>query len=222
MTKLKYRVNKLGFILLFSLILTVVLLILLYIFQLVIGKVQAKTIIEIGSSENNEVQVVAQYEKYFKRTYSQFFISSGVKDYRAIVFDEYFRINNSPLFGQGTKIVESCISVGAPSDCIILVGIARVETDLCKYLPSQSIYNCWGFGGSGENRYSFLRYEDAIELIYKRLASGYGNDFMSNPEIGEMAYCGWRESCRTWGDRVIESMYDVNNLSIQLGFGPLL
>lgn len=142
-------------------------------------------------------------------------------DFREIVFDYYLELNESPLSGLGSKFVESCEKYGAPNDCTTVLAIARIETDLCKYGPSQVQQNCWGFGGSGENRYYFSSYEDGIDLVTERLVFGYGNYYMINPNEMEMTYCGPRESCRTWGDKVQREMDNINNLSESLGYRSL-
>lgn len=142
-------------------------------------------------------------------------------DYRVIVFDYYLKINNSPLQGLGSKFVESCDRYDAPADCTVVLAIARIETDLCKYLPSQTQQNCWGFGGADTNRYYFSSYEAGIDLVNKRLVFGYGKEFMIDPNTAEMTYCGPRESCSVWGDNVLNEMNNINNLSIQLGYKAL-
>lgn len=143
------------------------------------------------------------------------------KDFRAFVFDYYLSSQDSPLAGLGDVIVDNCIKHDAPEDCTVLIGIARYETDLCKYPPSQVQQNCWGFGGAGTNRYYFIDYEQGIDLVTKRLSEGYGYYNMTDPNNMEMTYCGPRESCRIWGENVQRTMDDLENLSLELGFGSL-
>lgn len=142
-------------------------------------------------------------------------------NFREIVFEEYFKRNNSPLQGYAKNFVSACEIYKAPEDCTVVIAIAKVETDLCKYLPSQSQKNCWGFGGAGPNRYLFVSYDVGINLVTNRLVNGYGPEYMVNPNAMEMTYCGPRESCRVWGDNVQSVMDDLEQLSIQLGFPSL-
>lgn len=142
-------------------------------------------------------------------------------DFRSLVIDYYLELNNSPLAGLGRKFVESCDKYGAPADCTVVVGIAKAETDLCNYGPSQQQKNCWGFGGAGSNRYIFNTYSDGIDLVTDRLVNRYGVYYMINPNAMEMTYCGNRPSCATWGEKVQSAMNELNSLSSQMGYAPL-
>jgi len=142
------------------------------------------------------------------------------KDYRAVVLDEYFKRNDSPLYGYGTVFVEKCNQYGAPFDCTTLPAIAWVETRLCGFSFSHDQRNCWGFGGSGPNRIWFDDYEDAIDLITDRLVNAYGPQYMVNPESMQHVYCG--AHCNAWGPAVQEMRYTINALAIEMGYPPLI
>ncbi len=118
----------------------------------------------------------------------------------AYVFDEYFKENNSPLYGFGQTFVDACEKFNTPEDCTLLPAIARVETNLCTTDISADQHNCWGFGGSGNNRIIYPDFKTAIFDITGRLMQGYGINFFNDPEIGELFYCGGH--CVTWGDKV--------------------
>lgn len=130
------------------------------------------------------------------------FLDFETIDHRARVFDLYFLENNSPLYGHGKDFVAACDKYNTPQDCTLLPAIAKVETNLCKTDISASQYNCWGYGGSGENRIIYSSFEESIDSITGRLMNGYRTAFFEDPEIGELYYCG--SHCHLWGDHVKE------------------
>lgn len=144
------------------------------------------------------------------------FITISEYNYKAWIFDEFFKANNSPLTGHGEDFVEACIKYGAPSDCTLLPAIAKVETNLCKTDISAEQYNCWGFGGSGENRIIYKSFEESIDSITSRLMQGYGENFFNDPEIGELAYCG--SHCSSWGNHVKGVQDDIKELAASKGY----
>jgi hypothetical protein len=143
-------------------------------------------------------------------------------DKRAYVLNEYFRINNSPLQGTGEIMVRKCLEFGAPRDCTIVAAIARAETDLCKYHASGSYFNCWGFGGAGPNRIRFTSWEQSIDRVYRSLAFSYGPRYILNPSLMERRFCGSEPGCTGWGRRVQFFVYEIDQLSISMGFGSML
>lgn len=147
--------------------------------------------------------------------------SANLMDFRAYVFNEYFRANNSPLYGTGEIFVRYCDRYAAPRDCIMTVAIARAETDLCKYHNSASYYNCWGYGGGPGHRIYFNSWEQSIERVTRALAQAYGYEYMIDPRKMERRFCGLEPGCTGWGKRVIFHMDNINDFSIQLGFGSL-
>ncbi len=140
-------------------------------------------------------------------------------DYRAVVLDEYFRRNNSPLYGLGKEFVNACDAYGAPEDCTTIAAIAYVETGLCTYRPSQLQKNCWGFGGAGENRIHFSSYSEAITYVTSKVVKGYGGEYMQNPEWMARTYCG--AHCNKWGAGVQQQRNVINNLALELGYKEL-
>ncbi|MCS7317381.1 MAG: hypothetical protein NZZ41_03550 [Candidatus Dojkabacteria bacterium] len=150
-----------------------------------------------------------------------FNINFVLKDFRAYVLDEYFRINQSPLYGMGEYIVEICDRYNAPRDCMILPAIAWAETNLCKSPWSASIYNCWGFGGPGENRFRYNSFYESIERVYYSLVFLYGRYYILNPREMQSTFCGRGDECTYWANNVLFAQYQINNLSISLGFPSL-
>lgn len=142
-------------------------------------------------------------------------------DFRGFVFDEYFKRKNSPLYGLGSSFVKICDKYGAPRDCTAVVAIAAAETDSCNYPPSQLQKNCWGFGGSGENRRIFANYEEGIDTVTYALVFKYGHKYMIDPNAMEMTFCGNRPSCAVWGERVQEFMDRLDKLSTDMGYPSL-
>lgn len=137
-------------------------------------------------------------------------------DYRARIFDLFFRANNSPLEGHGQDFADACDKYHTPEDCTLLPAIAKVETDLCKTDISSSQYNCWGYGGSGENRIIYKSFEESIDQITGRLMNGYGAGFFKDPEAGELFYCG--SHCNLWGDNVKSVQKDLKQFAILNGY----
>ncbi len=119
------------------------------------------------------------------------------------IFDEYFASQNSPLAGYGEDFVVACRKYGAPPDCTFLIGVAKVETDLCKTDISARQHNCWGFGGSGQNRILYDNFPQAIDEVTRRLMSGYGYRFFEQPSLAAVyIYCG--NECRSWLPGVVQ------------------
>lgn len=137
--------------------------------------------------------------------------SINTYNYRARVFDLYFKQNNSPLYGWGESFSAACDKYGAPHDCTLLPAIAKVETNLCKTGISESQHNCWGFGGSGSNRIVYENFDQAVDEITRRLMIGYTSRFFEDPEYGELTYCG--AHCYTWGDKVKSSQNEIKNFA---------
>lgn len=142
-------------------------------------------------------------------------------DFRAFVFDEYFRINNSPLYGTGKTIVAACIKYGAPQDCMIIPAIAQNETHLCKYYNSAEMFNCWGFGGPAQYRRRFNSFDEAILLVYNVLVNQYGRRYIIDPTLMQSTFCGDEPGCAYWGNNIKSIQNSINNLSIRLGFPNL-
>ena len=140
-------------------------------------------------------------------------------DYIVVVIEKFLERYNSPLVGMGDVFVAACDKYDAPFDCTTVTAIAHVETALCTYKPSQAQKNCWGFGGSGENRIVFDSYEDGIYYVTERLVNGYGPEYMLDPVKMQYTYCG--SHCDKWGGYVQAKRIEQNNIAIELGFPPL-
>ncbi|MBN1332040.1 hypothetical protein JW978_04115 [Candidatus Dojkabacteria bacterium] len=137
-------------------------------------------------------------------------------DSRGWVFDQYLKNNDSPLAGHGEDFVNACDKFNTPHDCTLLIAIAKVETNLCKTGISSKQYNCWGYGGSGENRIIYTSFEQAIDDITGRLMNGYRARFFEDPEAGELFYCG--AHCNSWGDKVKDVQNELKAYAKELGY----
>lgn len=151
-----------------------------------------------------------------KSTQGEFGAEVTYYNFRARVFDLYFKKNNSPLYGHGQDFIDACRKYNAPEHCTLLPAIARVETDLCKTDLSEKQHNCWGFGGSGENRLKFDSFPESIDYITGRIMNGYGARFFNDPNAGELFYCG--DHCNNWGEHVRSVQIDLEQFSAALGY----
>lgn len=141
----------------------------------------------------------------------RFEMQTNEYSYRARVLDLYFKKYDSPLYGYGQNFVDACEKYGAPEHCTLLPAIAKVETDLCKTGISHAQYNCWGFGGSGENRFAYKSFEQSIDVVTARIMQGYGKGFFNNPNTGELAYCG--DHCSGWGEHVQGAQSEIRGIA---------
>jgi len=170
-----------------------------------------------GISEKN-ISVPAASEPIAKLQKNSVSLTVNTKDYRAAVLDIYFANNGSPLAGQGSLIIQMCDKYALPKDCTLIPAIAYAETKLCTTGISNAQYNCWGWGGSGENRIMFVSYQDSIENIAKGLHNGYGA-ILNRPDLIAPHYCG--SACTNWITAVIKQQAEINNLAFRLGFPSL-
>jgi len=171
--------------------------------------------LDINTSSNNiGLNIEGNLINYFS-------VDTSTKDFRAFVFDEYFRVNNSPLYGTGQIFVDKCIQYNAPKDCMIVVAIAQAETDLCKYFNSAEMYNCWGFGGPDQYRIRFNNFYEAIDRVYYSLVFYYGIRYILQPSLMQNTFCGNGPECVNWANNVLFAQNQINNFAIQLGFPSL-
>jgi hypothetical protein len=140
-------------------------------------------------------------------------------DYRAFILDKYFAHYRSPLMGHGQDFVNSCNKWGAPRDCTTAAAIAYAESHLCEDAMSQKQFNCWGYGGSNDNRIWFKSYTSAIDEVTRRLVTYYGPKQMLKPELMEDVYCG--KNCDLWGEAVQKARNEINYLAKSSGFPKL-
>lgn len=146
-------------------------------------------------------------------------ITSRNIDFRAVVLNKFFERNKSPLQGYGENFIQACEKYNAPSDCTTIPAIAFVETHMCKSPLSDAQKNCWGYGGSGENRIWFGSYEQSIDTITKNLMQYYGEENLQDPKKMQYYYCG--SHCDNWGDAVNSVRNDISELSQELGYPKL-
>jgi hypothetical protein len=142
-------------------------------------------------------------------------------DKRAYILDQYLKANNSPLYGYGQTFVNACDKYGAPKDCMVVVAIARNESNLCKYYGSAEMHNCWGFGGGGSYRMNFGSFEESIDRVTNVLVNQYGIQYMNNPSLMERTFCGDEPGCTGWGNKIKHFMNDINAYGDSLGLGSL-
>ena len=138
------------------------------------------------------------------------YLKAGYKDYRAFVLDKYFEKYNSPLKGYGDDFIVACEKYDLTKDCTVIPAIAYVETGLCTLALSEKQFNCWGFGGSDDNRIIFKSFSESIDYVTNRLASGYGLSLF-NPVAIAHVYCG--PNCLEWGDGVKEQRLAIKQIS---------
>lgn len=148
------------------------------------------------------------------------YIDVSYTDFRAFVLDKYFEKYNSPLFGYGKYFVNACDKYGSPYDCTFLPAIAYVETKLCTKALSYYQYNCWGWGGSGDNRIVFKTFPEAIDTITKGMVNGYGVNNLNNPYVLVSNYCG--PNCNPyWASSVEREQKAIDSLAKSLGLPAL-
>jgi hypothetical protein len=144
--------------------------------------------------------------------------SLGLIDKRAWVLDEYFKTWNSPLFGYGKNFVEACDKYGSPRDCVMVAAVAANESHLCTYIMSWEMKNCWGYGGGGVHRWTFPTIEEAIDTVTMLITKTYGIEFMNNPSLYELTFCGTSEpECWGWGKAIIFFMNQIRNFALERG-----
>ncbi len=148
------------------------------------------------------------------------YVEVSYLDYRAFVLDKYFEKYNSPLIGFGNTFVEACDKYGSPKDCTFLPAIAYVETKLCTKASSLKQFNCWGWGGSGENRIIFSSFYDSIDTITRKMVTGYGVKNLNNPYKLVGTYCG--PDCNPyWASSVEREQKAINKLALDLKLPPM-
>jgi hypothetical protein len=147
----------------------------------------------IGNTPSRDLQAVKTVEPSYRSHFQS-------TTYHGYLFDRWLESKGSPLAGHGDDFVQACRQYGAPEDCTLLLGIAKVETNYCLTDISAQQYNCWGFGGSGPNRILYDSFEESIDEITRRLMTGYGAYFFRDPRNGGLVYCG--AHCVNWGTYV--------------------
>ncbi len=126
-----------------------------------------KILSEISNSKNQQSQFSFSAAPFVLGAY-QTEISLG--DSRAANLKSFFRKYNSPLYDSAETIVR--VSDQYQFDYRLLPAIAMQESNLCKYIPTDS-YNCWGWGIYGDVVTKFPSYDEAIETIAKGIKDNY-------------------------------------------------
>lgn len=141
------------------------------------------------------------------------YLNPEFQDYRAYILDKYFESYNSPLKGYGSDFIVACDKYGLSKDCSVIPAIAYTETKLCTQALSAKQFNCWGFGGSNENRLVFNNFTESIDYVTRTLAKGYGNSLFDPVGIASV-YCG--VNCNNWGPSVNQQRDAIERLSLSL------
>lgn len=92
--------------------------------------------------------------------------------------------NNSPLTQYAGFIVNSADKYGI--DYRLVPAIAMQESTLCRTIPANAAYNCWGFGIYGKKRTSFNSYEEAIDRVTRYFADKKSNGVDTLDELGSI------------------------------------
>lgn len=153
---------------------------------------------------------------------SQQYSQINYQDKRAYILDQYFLKNQSPLYLQGSNIVEGCEKFNAPKDCTIIAAIAKNETDLCNYYNSFEMKNCWGFGGGGIYRRSFENFKEAIFTITDVLVNQYGHRYIIDPTLMQTTFCGSEPGCENWGSKIKYFVNEIDTFGKNMGLGSIL
>ena len=138
------------------------------------------------------------------------YLNPEFQDYRAFVLDKYFEINKSPLKGFGSEFIVACDKYGLSKDCSVIPAIAFFETRLCTLALSAKQFNCWGFGGSNENRIIFKDFTESIDYVTRTLAHGYGNNLFI-PENIASTYTGNEDT--NWATSVNQQRVVIQNIA---------
>lgn len=147
---------------------------------------------ELGENTESDVKgIYTKREDYHVRS------DVGFVDLRVLTLEDFFRYYNSPLEGYSDEFIEASEKYNVVN-WQLLPAIAMAETIGCQTGISYQQRNCWGWGGSGENRWKFYTFDDAIDIITSRMIEGYGNDRMNARDI-QSTYCG--RTCMQWGWR---------------------
>ena len=129
------------------------------------------------------------------RVYHEIRSDVGFVDLRILTLEEFFNSYGSPLAGFADEFIEADERYGI-ENWQLLPAIAINETNGCQTGISYEQKNCWGWGGSGPNRWVFLTWEQAIDTISYNMIRGYGNDRMNAKDI-QSTYCG--TTCTEYG-----------------------
>lgn len=207
---------------------------LIFLFSLFIGIFVVETInidnptsyMVLGESTiaSNRTSLIIEQENTQDRFFDEEFYRSenlSVQDKRTFVFEKYFRANNSPLAGHAQEFVDACDRFGAPKDCIVVIAIAKNESNLCKYFMSAEMKNCWGYGGPGIHRWTFNSFKEGIDQVTDILVNKYGQEYMEDPRKMQRTFCGANAACETWGGKILFIMDSIDSFAESLGVGKL-
>lgn len=121
----------------------------------------------------------------------------GFIDVRVLALEEFFRHYNSPLEKEADEFIKAAEKYHV-DNWQLLPAIGLAETKGCQTGISHQQRNCWGYGGSGENRWEFFSYAEAIDIITRLMKEGYSNAYL-DPKSIQGTYCG--RTCDEWGWR---------------------
>lgn len=143
-------------------------------------------------SNSGNYNIKGIYTKSSKETIQS---DVGFVDLRILTLEDFFNHYGSPLVDFSDEFVETAEKYDV-HNWQLLPAIAIAETNGCQTGISYEQRNCWGWGGSGDNRWEFYTFEEAIDFITRSMIKGYGNDRMNAKDI-QSTYCG--STCMPYG-----------------------
>lgn len=146
---------------------------------------EGESIEQLIISNNSNHNVKGIYTKSPKETIQS---DVGFVDLRILTLEDFFNHYGSPLADYSDEFIESVEKYDV-NNWQLLPAIAIAETNGCQTGTSYEQRNCWGWGGSGDNRWEFYTFEEAIDFITRSMIRGYGNERMNAKDI-QSSYCG--------------------------------
>lgn len=130
-------------------------------------------------------------------------------DARERLLAEFLTKYRSPLVPHTKYLIE--VADNYNLDYRLLPAIAMQESNLCKKIPKNSDYNCWGFGIYGNKRTGFDSYEHAIDTVAKTLAQKYVDKGLDEPHEIMSRYTpgsngSWAESVNYFMNKIHEEL----------------
>ncbi len=100
-------------------------------------------------------------------------------DARGEIIKNYLEKYDSPLTAYSYYMVNVADEFGI--DFRLIPAIARQESNLCKYIPTNT-YNCWGWGIHSQGTLAFSSYEEGIRTVTEGLKREYINKGYTTPD----------------------------------------
>jgi hypothetical protein len=103
----------------------------------------------------------------------------GSDDARTLILADYLDEFDSPLSGLEEVLVQAADTYNL--DFRLLVAIARQESGLCRFIPTDS-YNCWGWGIHERGTLGFRSFNEGIWTVARGLRKDYFDDGLISPK----------------------------------------